>query len=438
MPLVYRRHSTPIQPEPSTSSTLSLTDADDSIVLSDLLRSGEASRLRRRGAIFIRDPPTTAPRPVSTTSPRIHSPTSLVTRRIPPLVVLPAPGYPDEYEEEEEEEYGPEWEFGSAAGNGAGSVDAMESDARRLDLEAEMRLEDADQSAGRFMLYCGGPMSDAPEAEHVQPRRKASAFHKPSRTPIPRRTNGCGALLHISAIPRRKYGVWIARGDATDAIAPLHAEYFDCSAVAKMMKSKCGCVREGIGCRFWYAFSDIIIANSLSDAQCSGNTLGTIFRPCRAAAEGLFSTSPSPSPSRPSTAPPTSPPLASPSNPPLSSGVSYALPRTRSPPPAPPVTSVFTFFSNSVQPSPFYAFPPSTAHVQSLPPWSQPQQRPSWTAFTVSRPSNIWERSELIVDSDPDGEDSLDGDETVRGGEIDAEADSTEKVESNPAVWVER
>jgi len=50
----------------------------------------------------------------------------------------------------------------------------------------------------------------------------------------------------------------------------MDASYFDRKAVVKILRSACGCVREGVGC-----------------AVC-GNTLGTRYNPCQAAAEGLF------------------------------------------------------------------------------------------------------------------------------------------------------
>ena len=62
MPQIFRRHSeqAPRPPPPPAQARRrpsvaaqgpQLTDADDSIVLSDLVRTGEASRLRRRGAL---------------------------------------------------------------------------------------------------------------------------------------------------------------------------------------------------------------------------------------------------------------------------------------------------------------------------------------------------------------------------------------------------
>src|SRR3954447_15364031 len=58
MPIIYHNRSSSNSSDSMSSSASSadltsptVTDADDSIVLSDLVRTGEASRLRRRGAM---------------------------------------------------------------------------------------------------------------------------------------------------------------------------------------------------------------------------------------------------------------------------------------------------------------------------------------------------------------------------------------------------
>ncbi|KAI0033318.1 hypothetical protein K488DRAFT_85001 [Vararia minispora EC-137] len=413
---------------------MSLTDADDSIVLSDLLRSGEASRLRRRGAIFIRDPSgssSSSSQPTSYSLPPARPPTSPSVRRAPPVGALSRSSYADDYDEDDEDdgdEYGPEWGFGPLVGT-ADSADLTERDARRLEAEAEMRLEDADHAAGTFALYCGGMLDACPaddeDAVPIQPRRKPSAFCKLPPRAQPRRPNGCGTLIHLSAIPRRNYGVWIARGNATDALLPMDAEYFDCRAVQKMHSSTCGCVREGVGCRY------------------CGNPLGTIFTPCPAAAAGLFSSTPSPSPSRPSTAaPPGSPPLVSLSSPTIPNSTSYRVPRSqrpRSDPPSLPPTSVFTFFASAVRSSPSFMFPipsaPAHSHTRMSSTSSsqlQPQLRPRWPTYTRRLSRDSFEDR----NDDPDGEDSSDGeDETVRDLAPD---DSAEKIDTPSIVWLER
>jgi hypothetical protein len=55
----------------------------------------------------------------------------------------------------------------------------------------------------------------------------------------------------MAAVPRKRSGIWMARFGGTDAVTEMDSQYFDCSVVVRMMKSPCGCVREGIGCRIW-------------------------------------------------------------------------------------------------------------------------------------------------------------------------------------------
>ena len=44
----------------------------------------------------------------------------------------------------------------------------------------------------------------------------------------------------------------MAKFGSTDAVIEMDSQYFDRSAVVRMMKSPRGSVHEGIGCRFWY------------------------------------------------------------------------------------------------------------------------------------------------------------------------------------------
>lgn len=266
-------------PRPSSSPLEPvITDADDTIVLSDLVRSGEASRLRRRGAI--RDgtlsshrqsssmPSTTVfspPAPAYTAPPSqtLFRPLSPVWRnefqdsREPDLQGADD----DAYQYDDDDENG-EWQWGRMQG-AVDSAANVERDVRRQALEADIRIEDSDQSSGSFILLCGGelpPDSQDLASHHTssnnnKPRRRPSAFcpsSPPQRPPRLRATNGCGTIIHISGIPRRRHGVWIARGAATSDVVPMPTAYFDCTAVAKMMKSACGCVREGVGCSVWY------------------------------------------------------------------------------------------------------------------------------------------------------------------------------------------
>lgn len=134
-------------------------------------------------------------------------------------------------------------------------------------------VEDLERKTHNFVLYCGaeGPYLPSSTSPHLASPLPAYPPRPPS-LPAPRNSNGCGAIVHTSAVPRKRRGVWMARSGSTDAVIEMDSQYFDRSVVARMMKNSCGCVREGIGCRF------------------CGNPLGTRYRPCKAAAEGLFST----------------------------------------------------------------------------------------------------------------------------------------------------
>lgn len=265
-------------PRPSSSPEPAFTNADDSIVLSDLVRSGEASRLRRRGAI--RDGPLSSHRQTSSMSsaPVFSPPAPTFTATASRSLFRPlSPVWRNDFQEsrdpdfqgvdddvyqyDDDEDANGEWQWGRTQGamDSAGNV---EREGRRQALEADIRLEDTDHSSGSFILLCGAEI--APDAQDLSshfastsnaPRRKPSVFCPVSpaqRPPRPRRTNGCGAIVHLSGIPRRRHGVWIARGAATPDVVSMPTSYFDCTAVAKMMKSACGCVREGVGCSVWY------------------------------------------------------------------------------------------------------------------------------------------------------------------------------------------
>ncbi|KAI0043465.1 hypothetical protein FA95DRAFT_1563261 [Auriscalpium vulgare] len=421
MPLIYRR------PPPHIPA---ITDADDSIVLSDLLRSGEASRLRRRGAIAIRDSPLPSPSalgfPTSLNPPQWDAPPDAPELRQSPMPMR----YMDETDDDEQN--GADWQWTRRAApapdpnEGPSASEWPGRDVSRIALEAEVRLDDADDDVPAHMLFCGGePTSDddfdlhlprsstpplpnpLPSVTTPLPRRRASAFYSvpPVRRTTPprvRRTNGCGALVHIGAVPRRRYGLWIARSSAPDSVVPMDSAYFDQDAVAKMMKCGCGCVREGVGCR------------------ACGNTLGTVYSPCQTAAEGLFPSSPGSTSSLHAQHLPSHPPHAARPREPC--GPSYWLPRHSnvmfSPPPAsvapqgepsnpgnppssetPPLGDgsdqtasrrvIYTFFATHVRSSPSFSFPPPETPTVFLTPLPTPPPLPpmQWPTENSSQSS---------------------------------------------------
>ncbi|EMD40316.1 hypothetical protein CERSUDRAFT_102733 [Gelatoporia subvermispora B] len=295
-----------------------------------------------------------------------------------PIVLIPSrpasPQWaPTEPSGEDEYAYSAgEWRDWDDTARGEGSATA-----------AGMQADDADGpvQAGEpegFVLYCGGQ-----EQETSEPIRNSRAPFRPSPLPMscaspsparasappPRRSNGCGALVHIRAYPERPRGVWVGKQEASEVVVGLEPSYFERAIVGKMMKSACGCIREGIGC-----------------AVC-GNTLGTRYLPCQAASEGIFSSSPSSS-NRPS---PT-PPLAHPSGPEywqcsIAPGSPSSSSGTRS-----RAFYVYTFFSQHVTPSRPYAFPaqpraPAAARRTSMQPAtpSTPSPQPMYGyRFTAS------------------------------------------------------
>ncbi|KAI0337055.1 hypothetical protein BDW22DRAFT_1433639 [Trametopsis cervina] len=280
-----RRSSYALAPATSPQRDPQLMDADDSIVLSDLIRTGEQSRLRRRGAMRV-DHTTAGPRfaplpiPASlATIPdsfaNIPTPLPILSNRRGSGTFARPPSTPPS--------------FVPNPLSGQGDDDAgytgyswnMMNDEDGIALEYpsadEQRAEeDAEES---FILYCGG------EEGGLHPGDVNSQQYKPSilpwtsvglvsarSTPTPpsSKTNGCGAVVHVRAFPQKTRGVWLGKEEATDVVVAMDQTYFEHTGVVRMMKSACGCVREGIGC-----------------AIC-GNPLGTRYMPCQAASQGLF------------------------------------------------------------------------------------------------------------------------------------------------------
>lgn len=266
MPQVYRRHSD-YAPRPSLvprrRSVLppaQATDADDSIVLADLVRTGEASRLRRRGAMRLdHTGPTTAARPPPPARQSSYAPPP--TR---PVIIAPSrtpsPDRPPQQEEDGQDEY----TYTSGPALGWRDWEPRPSTERR-GAEVEI-LGDGGHASQSYVLYCGGEDAGAVVEEAEPPRRfqpalfpgcapQSPASSSRSQTRAARRTNGCGALIHMRAYPQSTRGVWMAKEEATEAVVGLDAEYCDHPAMDKMLRSACGCVREGIGCAAWCVVS---------------------------------------------------------------------------------------------------------------------------------------------------------------------------------------
>lgn len=237
--------------QPPQQQRPQITDADDSIVLSDLVRTGEASRLRRRGAMRLDHGATGPSNTTQVLSQRAPSgrweppPASIRVRS--PTWAQAEPGSDDEFTGWAQRET--DYEAGVQA----------EMDARRAHGEGER-----DKEVYEHILFCGGEeededWNDRPSAPAWSPSPlplypsipESSKSSSRYSTPRAKRNNGCQAIVHMNASPRRRQGVWMAKTEATDAVVGMDASYFDRKAVVKMLRSACGCVREGVGCAVW-------------------------------------------------------------------------------------------------------------------------------------------------------------------------------------------
>ena len=251
MPQIYRRQ--PLRRVQSQSVPQpTVTDADDSIVLSDLVRTGEASRLRRRGAMRIDH--NSARSSSSTTITQVLPPPPSASA--PSRTVIMAPSRPSTPPWPSSEPQGDD-EF-SYGGNewrdwGLSSTPPEDNDMQTEDMRREGAAPCADNELP-VMLFCGGEVTlkptEKPFTPSLFPKYPSPSKQSPS-TPSGPRTNGCGAVIHMQAFAQRPRGVWVGKEDATSAVVGLDSIYFERAIVAKMLKSACGCIREGIGCAVW-------------------------------------------------------------------------------------------------------------------------------------------------------------------------------------------
>lgn len=334
MPNIYRTRTPPYLSEPDANDPgPSPIDADDSIVLSDLVRTGEASRLRRRGAMRLDHGHTAS----QTGAASVIAPNA-------GAVVVDSPSWESDPEDRDP---------------------ILEPALSRND--RSLRYSRSQREISRHMkdeytwtLFCGGHEEDTvleetlshdsrgpfvPSIMPLYPPTTQSSSSSLKRTS--RRTNGCGALVHMRATPRQRLGVWTAKSEASDAVVAMDSSYFDRSAVAKILRSACGCVREGVGC-----------------AVC-GNPLGTRYRPCKTAGDSIFTTPSNISAPR------------CPQGPRYwhASNQSQSTPGTYN-----PEFYIYTFFSTAVSSAPGYTFPPRLPHHSSstLSSSSQRQQSSSY------------------------------------------------------------
>lgn len=380
MPQVYRRQPQSV-PQPA------VTDADDSIVLSDLVRTGEASRLRRRGAMRI-DHNSTRSVSSATVTQSIQVLPPLPSTSAPQRTIIMAPSRPstppwatsDPQGDDEFTYGGSEWRDWTL------NTDTEENDMQAEDTRRETTAAYADTEEP-VMLFCGGQLQSQPQDKafvpSLFPRHPSSSKHSPT-TPTGPRTNGCGAVVHMQAFPQRPRGVWVGKEDATPAVVGLDSCYFERSVVAKMLKSACGCIREGIGCAVWYVtLCSLFFIIILLMPSISGNTLGTRYMPCQAASAGLFACN-SPTPCSRST------PLH-PSGPEYWDCSSTLRSQASSSASSPNNFYVYTFFGDHVTAAPTYHRPPNGHPTTG---YSTLQDRvpppPTREAPRTARTSAIW------------------------------------------------
>jgi hypothetical protein len=254
MPIQYRTR-TPQTSDRQSQLEPQMTDADDSIVLSDLVRTGEASRLRRRGAMRLDHASIFNSNAANQglgqrqRSPGSWDPPSVIRVRSPTWVAAES-GSEDE-----------DAAWSQRVADYDTSVPAEPAtDGRRVEPESEKEKE-----VYEHMLFCGGEEEDEDWNDRpLLPAWEPSPlplFPSPPSSPRSRsryslrksrkKNNGCGALIHMHASPRRRQGVWMAKSEAMDSVITLDSSYFDRKAVVKMLRSACGCIREGVGCAVW-------------------------------------------------------------------------------------------------------------------------------------------------------------------------------------------
>jgi len=241
MPQIYpqnpprRRSSSSASSSSSSSGILRPTDADESIVLSDLVRTGEASRLRRRGAMRIdHSAPQVGPRGTS-----------------PTLVIVERPSWDSDYDLDISEGH-------------LGRTTSLRYPRQRqrpsrrfgpYTSGEQPQEEQPDEYV--YTLVCGAETvnydsGEGPFKPSILPLYPPTASS--SRTEI-KKSTGCGTVIHLRTAPRPRVGMWSAHGSSSSAVVPLDASYFEAREAAKFSRNSCGCVKEGVGCAVWYVLT---------------------------------------------------------------------------------------------------------------------------------------------------------------------------------------
>lgn len=351
---VHRRSSSAPMP-PTETLDLSPLDVDDSIVLSDLLRTGEASRLRRRGAMRIdhnHNHHTTTGGHLLPGPPRLSSPNIVLVER-------------SNWDSDSDIE-SPSFSYWNNDPPNRFSRRHPRS-SRRFGPYGSSGIGSSPQGAKDeyvYSLVCGSEVADC-ESDHVDPFTPSILPLYPPPSPSAstskrstKKSTGCGTVVHTHAAPKSRFRMWTAKSPASETVIPLDACYFDAKEASRFTRSPCGCVTEGVGCAAWYVLLISSCSISTSLFIKSGNPLGTRYTPCKSASEGFFC--PRLADKQPSTSPLTTNPYQN----------DWSSPKSHH---SKPNRSIYTFFPDAVSPTPSFSFPP-------------PPVRPSRSRSIESRP----------------------------------------------------
>lgn len=310
----------PLSPT-DAATTVSAIEAEEQTALEELVRTGEASRLRRRGAI---NGGHGRSRSSAYTMPAVDG-TSGVDyswARVPTQTYYAPPPWAEPSPAPEPVIY-PSW--------------SAEAEQGKADEES-----DRQRGAG-YSLYCGFEEWDfsssydepfelspfpLPFSSSSSRSSRSSLYSKKTRRRSFHKSTGCGALIHTNGTPRTRDGTWHAKGKASEFVVSLDKMYFKHGGLPKQFA--CGCRWHGVGpllCRTIFFFS--------------GNPLGNVYIPCQAASStGTESQSQQQQrqqrrPSRSSSSRPSSSSRSTPGS----------------------QHHVYTFFCNALTPSPAFDFP---------------------------------------------------------------------------------
>ncbi|KLO05026.1 hypothetical protein SCHPADRAFT_947247 [Schizopora paradoxa] len=296
----------PLSPT-NASVAVSLVESEEQMSLEELVRTGEASRLRRRGAINGGHGRSRS-YAYSTGGVDGSSGGDLPWGRVPTQSYYAPPPWAEPTPAPEPVIY-PAWSS-----------------------EADQSKTDEDTEGAGYSLYCGfeewdfSSSYDEPYELSPFPLPFPSSRASSSKKTVPRRSfirsTGCGALIHTNGTPRTRDGTWHAKGKASECVVKLDKMYFKHGGLPKQFA--CGCRWHGVGC-----------------AVC-GNPLGNVYIPCQAASSPGADASQQQQQQTQSQRRPSRTSSSRTSSSPRTSGSQH---------------HVYTFFCNALTPSPAFDFP---------------------------------------------------------------------------------